>query len=321
MRSKLLRGYLVTSLLAVFAGVAMAYDKAVEAQKNDQGYKKQVVSWVVPDESTLPDNQYGKMVKYGKKLVTETYNIIGPNVKDKKMRFAGNNLSCSSCHADGGTVQNQAAFVGIYSRFPQYQARADGIATIQNRINGCMMRSMNGKQLPENSKEMKAMVAYMQWLSIGVPVGAKVEGQGLAKIELLDRAADPKKGEKIYAEKCSACHGANGAGVSNPAGGYIFPPVWGKDTYNTGAGMYRLIKAAQYIKANMPKGAATLTNEEAFDVASFINDPSHQRPVFKNREADFPDRRIKPVDMDVPPYDDSFSVQEHKLGPYKKMFK
>ncbi len=38
----------------------------------------------------------------------------------------------------------------------------------------------------------------MQWLSQGVPVGAKIEGQGLKKIDFILRAADPKKGKAIF---------------------------------------------------------------------------------------------------------------------------
>jgi len=318
-----MKAIIAASLLLVSSVSVFAYDKAVEKLKNDEGYTKNTVPWVIPDESKLPDNEFGKLVKYGKKLSLETYSIIGPNVKDEKMRFSGNNYSCSSCHADAGTVKYQAGWVGIHARFPQYQARADKIATIENRINGCMTRSMSGKPLPDNSKEMKAMVAYMKWLSVGVPVGAKVDGQGLGKVELLNRAADPKKGGAIYAAQCASCHGANGEGMKNdPAmGGYMFPALWGDDSYNTGAGMYRLIKAASYIKANMPKGAATLSDEESFDVASFVNSPTHKRPVLQNREADFPDRRVKPVDMDVAPYDDVFSVEQHRVGPFKNMYK
>lgn len=318
-----MKNIVAASLLIACTVSVFAYDKTVEAQKLDEGHPKVSVKWTVPDESKIPNNEYGNTIRYGKKLLMETYNIIGPNAKDEKMKLAGNNYSCSSCHAEAGTVKYQAGFVGIHARFPQYQARADGVATIQNRINGCMLRSMNGKPIPDNSKEMKAIVAYMKWLSVGVPVGANVEGQGLAKVKLLDRAANPKKGEKIYAEKCASCHGASGEGIKNdPAtGGYMFPALWGDDSYNTGAGMYRLIKAAQYIKGNMPKGNATLTDEEAFDVAAFMNQPAHKRPVFKNREADFPDRRVKPVDMDVAPHDDAFSLEQHRFGPYEKMYK
>ncbi len=108
-------------------------------------------------------------------------------------RFAGNNLSCSSYHANGGSVQNQSGFVGIWARFPQYNARGDKAITLADRINGCFERSTNGKRMPSDTPEMKAMLTYMQWLSQGVPVGAKIEGQGLKKIDFILRAADPKK--------------------------------------------------------------------------------------------------------------------------------
>lgn len=308
-------------LSVALASLVFALDVAQEKLQNETGVNLPVAKWVVPDEKTIPNNVYGDSIRYGQKLINDTYLYIGPNVKDENMRYAGNNMSCSSCHANGGTVKNQAGFVGIHARFPQYQARANAAVTLEDRINGCMQRSMNGKPLPYNSKEMRAMASYMKWLSTGVPTGAKIEGQGLVKVELLSRAADPKKGEAIYANKCASCHGANGEGVKNEKGGYFFPPLWGNDTYNTGAGMYRLIKIASYVKANMPKDNATLTDEEAFDVSAFVNMPSHKRPIFPNRAKDFPNLAVKPVDMDVGPYADSFSEEQHRYGPYKDMMK
>lgn len=130
-----------------------------------------------------------------------------------KKRFAGNNLSCSSYHANGGSVQNQSGFVGIWARFPQYNARGDKAITLADRINGCFERSTNGKRMPSDTPEMKAMLTYMQWLSQGVPVGAKIEGQGLKKIDFILRAADPKKGKAIYMDKCAVCHQENGLGL------------------------------------------------------------------------------------------------------------
>lgn len=275
------------------------------------------------DESKLPKNsKYGQMVILGNKILNETTYYAGPQAKDPKKRFAGNNLSCSSCHANAGTVPNQAGFVGIWARFPQYNGRADKIITLQDRINGCFERSMNGKRMPDNAPEMKAMVTYMQWLSQGVPVGANIEGQSLQKVDYLSRAADPKKGQSIYMEKCAVCHQENGLGLKNEdtAGDYyIYPPLWGKDSYNTGAGMYRLLKAVSYIKANMPQGNPDLTLEEAYDVAAYMN--SQTRPIKANREADFPDRKVKPLDMDVGPYDDGFSTTQHRYGPYGVMIK
>ncbi|BEK33524.1 hypothetical protein AT913_00245 [Campylobacter jejuni] len=33
------------------------------------------------------------------------------------------------------------------------------------------------------------------------------------------------------------------------------------------------------------------------------------------------DRKVKPLDMDVGPYDDSFSTTQHRYGPYTNMIK
>lgn len=321
------------SLALILASTSVyAIDDSVNKTKSNTGMQKQEVEWFVPesigddgyiDETKMPQgSKYAEAVILGNKIINETTYYIGPKAKDENKRYAGNNLSCSSCHSVGGTKPFATGFVGIYTRFPQYLARGDKVATLEDRINGCMERSMNGKKMPVDSPEMKAMITYMHYLSQGVPVGANVKGQGLAKIDLLDRAADPKKGKEIYNERCSACHGEDGAGMKNEeqrGGYYTYPALWGDDSYNTGAGMYRLIKAAQYIKQNMPKDDATLSVEEAYDVAAYIN--SQNRPVKANREADFPDRRTKPLDMDVAPYDDNFSAEQHRFGPYKEMKK
>ncbi|CZE49240.1 c-type cytochrome [Campylobacter geochelonis] len=323
---------LTTMLFMSFSASLFAFDTAKNKLKNETGINLPTQEWKFPDGideigaldiSKLPDSPYAKAVIYGYQLITQTHNYIGPNAKDSKKAYAGNNLSCSSCHASAGTKQFQSSFVGIVARFPQFNARGDKVVSIEDRINGCMQRSMNGKALPLNSPEMRAMVTYMHWLSQGIPVGANIKGQGLGKVNLLPRAASPKKGKIVYEANCVACHGENGEGLQNPdyktGDYYIYPPLWGDDSYNTGAGMYRLIKAAQYIKHSMPQGNPTLSDEEAFDVASYIN--SQPRPIKADREADFPDRSIKPLDMDVAPYDDNFSIEQHRFGPYKQMYK
>lgn len=105
--------------------------------------------------------------------------------------------------------------------------------------------------MPSDTPEMKAMLTYMQWLSQEVPVGAKIEGQGLKKIDFILKAADPKKGKAIYMDKCAVCHQENGLGLKNEdstGAYYLYPPLWGDDSYNTGAGMYRLSKLLLILK-------------------------------------------------------------------------
>lgn len=281
------------------------------------------VPWVVPDIEKLPNDKYGKLVRLGHDLVMQTHKYVGPEVADPAKRYAGNNLACASCHIDGGIRKFGNGFVGTFASYPQYRGREDDIQNIEDRINGCMERSMAGKALPVDGPEMRAMSAYLKFMSTGVPVGAQVEGAGLPRIAFIDRAADPARGKAVYAQFCASCHGAEGqgvrAGVAGDAKGYAFPPLWGEDSYNNGAGMARTIMAARFIKYNMPKGvthdAPLLDDEQAFDVAAYIN--SFGRPVKANLEADFPNRKNKVVDAAFPPYRAGFTAEQHTYGPYK----
>ena len=275
-----------------------------------------------PDIDALPDDAYGKMVRYGRQLTERTFAHIGPEVKEPKMRFAGNNLACTSCHQAGATKPFAMPWVGVHASFPQYRAREDALSTVEERVNGCMERSMAGRALPLDSREMKAFVAYVHFLSRDVPTGARVEGQGVVPLKAPNRRADLQAGKQIYAEKCASCHQADGQGLrAGPPGsatGYTFPPLWGKDTFNNGAGMNRLLTAAAFIRANMPLGAThaqpQLSDDEAYDVAAFVL--SQPRPVKRGLERDFPARWNKPVDAAFPPYVDGAPADQHKYGPF-----
>lgn len=279
--------------------------------------------WVAPDITKLADDKYGQTVRKGKALMEETYKHIGPEVKDVAKRYAGNNLACVSCHMEAGGRKFGNPWVGTFVSFPQYRGREDAISTTEERINGCMERSMNGKKLPLDSEEIKMMMTYLQFLSTGIPVGTKLEGGGTLKLKPLSRPADRVAGKQVYAATCVACHGDNGQGVRRgkpgDANGYMFPPLWGPDSYNTGAGMARVTLAAGFIKGNMPNGIThintVLTDEQAFDVAAFMN--SQPRPVKANLQADFPARKNKPVDAAFPPYTPGFSAEQHKYGPWQ----
>lgn len=280
--------------------------------------------WVVPDVDKLPNDKYGQMVRKGRDLVLKTYQYIGPEVGDPAKRFAGNNFACATCHLDGGTKKDGNGFVGTYIGYPGYKARENAVQTMEDRINGCLERSMNGRALPLDSVEMKAMMTYMHFMSSNVPVGANVAGLGLPKpSKFPDRAADPVQGKQVYDQFCVACHGPEGQGVrvgqAGDAQGYVNPPLWGADSYNDGAGMNRVIMAARFIRNNMPKGvtadAPVLTEEQAFDVAAYIN--SQPRPTKANLDVDFPARFNKPVDAHFPPYREGFTPEQHKYGPFK----
>jgi thiosulfate dehydrogenase len=279
-----------------------------------------LTSWTPPDITTVGDDPLGKLVKYGHALVTDTANQIGPTVSDPAMRYSGNSLNCQSCHLQAGTQAYAMPLVGVWGQFPQYRGREGEVTVLETRINGCMERSMNGRALPFDGREMKALLAYMKWLSTNIADGAKLVGAGILRVKEPGRAADLRHGAKVYADFCAACHQDNGLGQRAERGaGYQFPPLWGPDSYNNGAGMGRLLTAAAFAKHNMPIGttfdAPLLADDDAYDVAAYIN--SQARPDKPNLERDYPNRLQKPLDAPYGPYADGFSAEQHKYGPYE----
>jgi thiosulfate dehydrogenase len=278
--------------------------------------------WTVPEIGALPNNANGRLVRRGRDLIAATYAYIGPEVADRAKRFAGNNLACASCHLQAGTKKFGIPLFGLFGEFPRYSARSGAQMTIEDRLNSCMTRSMNGRALPVGAPEMQAMVAYIKFLSTGVAPGQLLPGMGTGKMPELDRPADPVRGERGYANACLTCHGPNGAGIrrSLPTTdlGYMVPPLWGSDSFNDGAGMARLIAAANFIHFNMPHGVdylnPQLSPEQAWDIAAYVI--SQPRPHKAGLDKDFPDPLEKPVDTPYGPYADGFSEQQHKYGPF-----
>jgi thiosulfate dehydrogenase len=275
--------------------------------------------WTPPDIGSVGSDPFGQAVRYGYALFTDTANQIGPQFTDAPRRFAGNNLACSNCHLRAGTQPYAAPMTGIWGQFPQYRAREGRVDTLADRINGCLERSMNGRPLPLDSAEMTALSSYMRWLSAGIPAGAALTGAGTLRINEPARAADPVRGAAVFTQQCAPCHGGDGSGRRSGEGaGYDVPPLWGPDSFNSGAGMNRLLVLAAFAKANMPPGASfdvsVLSDEDAYDVAGFI--VSQPRPAKASLDRDFPVRLEKPVDASYGPYADGFSEADHRLGPF-----
>ena len=286
----------------------------------------QLLSDPLENASPLKKEVYASsdpMVILGYELLVNTSLHIGPQVSDPQKRYTGNKLECVSCHLNEGTKAFGIPLNTVVSRFPQYRGREDKIGSLEERINGCLNRSMNGRSMSIDQKEMKAFVAYLNWLS-----GFKTEEmqlataleKGLKDFVWPNRAADLKQGKAVYAQHCALCHRLGGGGkFDSQTAQYLYPPLWGKDAYNNGAGMTRLLTSASFIKYNMPFGvshqAPVLTDSEAYDVAAYIN--QQERPKKSELAADFPDKLKKPLSTPYGPYADPFPLSQHQLGPYR----
>ncbi|HEY5462101.1 MAG TPA: c-type cytochrome [Hanamia sp.] len=271
--------------------------------------------WKAPDESTIPAGEPGNEIRYGKELIAHTSVYLGPK---EKVATMSNGMNCQNCHNEAGTKPYGYNFSAVASSYPQFKKRSESWVSITQRINSCFSRSLNGQSLDTASKEMKAMIAYLKWIGNKVPKGVTPVNASVVKLPYLSRAADPIKGKVVYVT-CQVCHGKDGQGQLNEqATEYIFPPLWGKHSYNDDAGLYRLANFAGFVKDNMPFGTnykhPFLTDEQAWDVAAFVNSQSRSH---KDQSKDFPELSDKPFDSPFGPYADNFSEKEHKYGPYK----
>lgn len=272
--------------------------------------------WKAPELASMDQEPNAEELHYGRELVANTAEYLGPKGKVKTI---SNGMNCQNCHLQAGTAPLGNNYGAVASTYPKVRARSGQEEDIQKRINDCFERSLNGKPLERESKEMKAMVAYINWVGKDVPKGELPVGSGIYEVPLLDSAADPTKGKIVYENQCSSCHQADGKGMAKPDGtGYLYPPLWGEASYNHGAGLYRISRFAGYVKANMPLGVTfespILSDEDAWDVAAYVN--SMDRPK-KNLTKDWPDISKKPMDHPFGPFTDGFSEEQHKFGPFK----
>jgi thiosulfate dehydrogenase len=311
--------------ILLFACAAMSVQwtgSAAGPADGDSAAATQPSIWTVPEVGALPQDAHGRLVRRGRDLITATYAYVGPEVPDVADRYAGNNLACGNCHLQAGTKKFGIPLFGLFGEYPRYNARSGAEVTLEERVNGCMERSMNGRAMPADAQSMQAILAYVRFLSTGVPAGQELPGLGVRHIPELIRAADPERGRPIYMTACAACHAPDGLGLRRSLPtvdlGYMMPPLWGPDSFNDGAGMARLITAANFVHFNMPHGTdylnPQLAPEEAWDVAAYVL--SQGRPHKSGLDHDYPDPLQKPVDTPYGPYADGFGEQQHKYGPF-----
>jgi thiosulfate dehydrogenase len=275
---------------------------------------------VYADTSFIPNDAFGESVRLGRNLMLHTASLIGPN--GSMGQYLGNRMNCTNCHQEAGTKPFAFNLMRAHQRYPQYRARENKILSLADRVNNCIERPHLGKPLPYDSKEMLAFLSYFKWLNGFVFKLDSFAGEQNLVLDYPDEPASSERGEALYTAKCSSCHGINGEGVLDASKVfYTYPPLWGKEAYEAGSSMHRVSKMATWIKANMPHqiakyNAPVLTDQEALDLAAFINnDEIHVRK--KPQRADYPNPKTKPFDYDRGPFADTFSQFQHKYGPFK----
>ena len=282
MRYRVLSGAVIIPSAMIATSCSNPYPDRADTVAVAEPAKSSKAPFRVPDESEIKDSVTLASVRRGRALIHST--------RDSLPAYVSATLSCANCHISDGTVKDAMPLVGSYARFPQYRGRSGKVDVIQDRINDCFKRSMNGKALPLDGPDMRDIVAYLAFLSRGFPVGAEMDGQGVP--ELASMKGDTIRGREVFSTTCVACHGADGQGTA------VAPPLWGPKSFNIGAGMARLNSAARFIHKLMPRDRpGILTPQQAYDVAAFVT--SRPRPDFAGKENDWP-RGSPPPDVAYP---------------------
>ena len=249
------------------AGV-FAQDQTVESAQTSA---TKTIHHSATTSDQYPPGELGDVVRLGETLVRQTHEH--PLTKP----FVGNKLNCTPCHLDTGTHSTAASFIGVAAAYPAWSPREKRVITLEDRILNCFIRSQNGKRPPHGGTASVAIASYLTWLSRDTPI-AMNSSQPLGQNHLTmlnpgDRKPDIDRGGQLYPSKCADCHASDGSGTDDG------PPVWGHDSYNNGAGLAQVPKLASWLKVAMPLDDATLSDNDAFDIAAFVN--YNPRPVFQ----------------------------------------
>lgn len=254
-----------------------------------------VKAFAPPDTASIPDNEFGEAVRRGEAIFTNTATNAG--------QYVGNGLNCSNCHLDGGRQPLSAPMWAAWVAYPKYRSKNNQINTMQDRVRGCFSYSMNaqyspaGKPPPANDDIYRDLESYFFWLATGAPTNTAMEGGGFGKVPKPEGGYDLARGAEVFGTSCAVCHGENGEGQQDLNGRYVFPPLWGPDSYNWGAGMARIDTAAAFIKHNMPLSQPnSLTDQQAWDVAAFID--SRERPKDPRQTGTIEENRLANHDGD-----------------------
>jgi len=219
--------------------------------------------------TTVPDGPLGASIQRGRALFNDT--------AQHAPSFVGSQLSCDNCHLSEGRQPGAAPLWAASKMYPAYRAKTGKVDTLEERIQGCFVYSMNAQQSPAGHAPplgdpvLSDLTAYAEWLAQEATPHTTYAGRGFPDLEAAPLPPDPARGAQTYATRCAACHGPDGQGVRQ-GDQVVFPPLWGKDSYNWGAGMHRIPTAAAFIWGNMPLGQGRqLPVQAAWDVAAYIN--------------------------------------------------
>lgn len=93
-------------------------------------------SFQPPGEDKIPDDEYGKMIRLGEQVFTDTGRYAA--------KWVGNDLSCANCHLDAGRKPGSAPMWAAFIHYPAFRRKTGQVDTLASRLQGCFMFSAAG---------------------------------------------------------------------------------------------------------------------------------------------------------------------------------
>lgn len=204
--------------------------------------------------------------------------------------LGGNALACTNCHLDGGKQVGALSLVGAARKYPMDGPDGKKVS-LEDRAERCLVHHLVAKPMDPTSPEVEALVAYIAWLSEGLPAGPLPAGLGPfgidPKKQVPIRQLDAARGREKYEHYCSGCHGPDGQGYTTrrtPLPYAYVPPLWGPRSFDDASGFARVYTLAGFVRHAMPNNQpGGVTDLDAQEIAAYVD--GHPRPAFPEKAA------------------------------------
>ncbi len=291
------------------------------------------------------DTQKARRIIFGYELLTNTYSTIGAGRKDGlPARAQGKVMSCSNCHAQGGTVPYAYAFFRTLSFYGLREQGDKGVyfsgyayhRDARRRARDCGNECGGPVTLADNSYEMDALIAWLKavrdgiYPDEGILIDAFKTKTDLGKIpgaqiplfpKVMEMTSDPVAGKTIYETHCQSCHESDGGGQWSDDHGYVIPPLAGTGSFSQAGGPYMVPVGAAFIHRHMPLDKpGSLSQQQALDVMAYVASLPHtsvwwQDDYYRQDPCSRP--AYLPLQVGVVPYGFPFSQQQTQFGPWQ----
>ena len=198
------------------------------------------------------------------------------------MRFAGNNLACQNCHLDAGTNRTGLPLVGVFKTYPKFLVREQRVVSLPERLER-VHDALDERPQAARRFARDGGTPGLHALHRRPAAGRHRAGAGAA---VAGRRRARRRGVRHGLRRLPSGQRPRQAhGLGQRWRGYVFPPLWGPDSFNDGAGMDRYQNIVGFVRRNMPRGVdplhPQLSLQQAWDVAAYVK--SMPRPQDSRR--------------------------------------